>query len=280
MQQPKGIAVVLGVLLGLVVVGTVVGGVLFFRGEFKSQIATTPAKGGSASGGNTNAALQLTCNSDADCISYCGGDPNYQPTCGVSTIGGAGSCTCRSTTGVTVTTGNTNVRVNMNATVNANSSAPGGAGSGTAGNTNSTVSTTSWKLYTNTDFGYTIKYPSDWPIEPQNTSIKSVVTIGNTPAEPSAGPFGVYVKKNDADLTAFLSSYKRGFPDGCLTDKQTTVNGVTWTEVNCTEAFAGQTKKSYQLTKNGSIYQLYYIEGSATINATFQLILSTFTFTK
>ena len=200
----------LGVLLGLVVVGTVVGGVLFFRGEFKSQIATTPAKGGSASGGNTNAALQLTCNSDADCISYCGGDPNYQPTCGVSTIGGAGSCTCRSTTGVTVTTGNTNVRVNMNATVNANSSAPGGAG--TAGNTNSTVSTTSWKLYTNTDFGYTIKYPSDWPIEPQNTSIKSVVTIGNTPAEPSAGEFGVYVKKNDAGPHRIPLELQAGFP--------------------------------------------------------------------
>lgn len=268
MQQPKGIAVVLGVIFGLVVVGAVVAGILLIKGELKNPSPVT----------NTNTALQLACSNDADCISYCGGDPSYQPTCGVTTIGAAGSCTCRSKSGIPATTGNTNATTSTN--VNSATNANVNANVSTNANTNSTVSTTSWKLYTNTDFGYTIKYPSDWPIEPQNTSIKSVVTIGNTPAEPSAGPFGVYVKKNDIDLTAFLSSYKQGFPDGCLTDKQTTVSGVTWTEVSCTEAFAGQTKKSYQLTKNGSIYQLYYIEGSTSINATFQLILSTFTFTK
>lgn len=267
MQQQKGIAVVLGVILGLVVVGVVVTGILLIR---KSQPIQVPIS-------TTNTALKLSCNVDADCSTYCGADPCYQPICGVSAIGEAGSCTCRSICGPIVTGGNTNAKANTNAS---NANINSNVNTSTNENTNSTVSTTSWKMYTNTDFGYTIKYPSDWPIEPQNTTTKSVVTIGNTPAEPSAGPFGVYVKKNDADLTAFISSYKQGFPDGCQTDKQTSVNGATWTEVNCTEAFAEQTKKSYQLTKNESIYQLYYVEGSDTLNATFQLILSTFAFTK
>lgn len=146
MQHPKGIAVVLGVILGLVVVGAVVGGVFLIRGESKTQ----------APAANANAALQLVCSVDADCVSYCGGDPCYQPICGVTTIGAAGSCTCRSTCGPIAPGGNTNAttNVNTNSTANVNTS--------TNANTNSTVSTTSWKLYTNTKYGYSIQYPANW----------------------------------------------------------------------------------------------------------------------
>jgi hypothetical protein len=166
----------------------------------------------------------------------------------------------------------TEVIVNTNANVNSNTN------SVVNGNANTAVDTTGWKTYTNASFGYSIKYPSDWPIEPQDSSTKSVVTIGNTPAEPSAGPFGVYVKKSDADLAAFIKSYKQGFPDGCGQEGSITFAGQTWTTLDCKEAFAGQNKKSFFITHLGSIYHLYYIEGSESINQTFNTIRTTFIF--
>lgn len=147
MQQPKGIAVVLGVIFGLLVIGAVIGGVLLFKDESKTKAPVT----------NTNTALQLGCSVDADCSTYCGADPCYQPICGVTTIGEAGSCTCRSICGPIVTSGNTNTTTNTNAS-NTNTSANTNA----ATNTNNTVSTTSWKLYTNTELGFTLKFPSTW----------------------------------------------------------------------------------------------------------------------
>lgn len=150
MRQPKGIAVVLGVILGLIVIGAIVGGIVLMR---ESHTTPTPAA-------NTNATLQLGCSVDADCSTYCGADPCFQPICGVSSIGESGSCTCRSicgpigNTGNTNTSGNVNISTNTNATVNTNTS--------TNSNTNTAVNTAGWKTYTDTKYGYSFNYPASW----------------------------------------------------------------------------------------------------------------------
>lgn len=160
MQQPKGIAVVLGVILGLVVIGAVIAGVLLFKSESKKPIPAT----------NTNTALQLGCSVDSDCSSYCGVDPCFQPICGVTTIGAAGSCTCRSTCGPIVPGGNTNAAANTNTNANVNVS--------TNVNANSSASTAGWKTYTNTKHAYSVLYPSDWRVNTQGACSLDYVGFG------------------------------------------------------------------------------------------------------
>lgn len=172
---------------------------------------------------------------------------------------------------------NTSVNTKTNQATNANAQA------NTNVSTNANVAvdeTAGWKTYTNAEFGYSIKYPADWPIEPDSTATKSAVTIGNIPNEPSAGPFTVYVKKNDTDVRAFITSYRQGYPDGCGAEQEVTIDGERWIALDCKEAFAGQNKKSYFVSHNGSIFHIYFIEGSGEINETFQKILSTLRFTE
>lgn len=120
---PKGFTLLLGVVLAAMVIGVVVGGALLFRHQTSTTTNTS----------NANAALNLACSVDADCSSYCGGDQCYQPICGTTTIGGTGSCTCRSLCGPIAPAANTNANANVNASTNAN--------------TNSTASTAGWKTY-------------------------------------------------------------------------------------------------------------------------------------
>lgn len=258
MKQPKGIAVVLGVLFGLVIVGAVVGGILLFKSESKTQ---TPVA-------NTNTALQLACNSDADCISYCGGDPNYQPICGVTTIGAAGSCTCRSTSGLIVPGGNTNVTVNANSNTNVSTNA----------NTNSTVSTTSWKKYTNTKVAYTIKLPEAW----------------NPISEFSGGPLDlvgndemVSFEETDStspDISLIIQACSRSAPYNCtnrtLQDWKTHVGFVSSTDaalsVSGFTAGRGSSGESYYVRESDRYFIFAY--GGKVAEKSVQSILSTFTF--
>ena len=76
--------------------------------------------------------------------------------------------------------GNANVIVNTNSAANANTAVNSNSNS----NTNTvTDETAGWETYTNADFGYSLRYPSDWPIEKENSTSKSAVTIGNIPAD-------------------------------------------------------------------------------------------------
>ena len=140
MQHPRGIAVILGVVIALGIIAAVVTGVFLVQ-----RTSPTPKTT------DTNTALNLACTADADCTSYCGADPCYQPICGVTAIGAAGSCTCRSICGPIATT---NSNGNTNTTVNTNSSA----------NTNASVSTAGWKTYTDPQGVFSFKYPTGWTI--------------------------------------------------------------------------------------------------------------------
>jgi len=58
---------------------------------------------------------------------------------------------------------NTNVAVNTNTTVNLNTNTVLNTNSAT--NTNAPIDTSDWQTYTNTEYGYTAKYPNDWTVE-------------------------------------------------------------------------------------------------------------------
>jgi len=124
-----GFTLLLGVVLGAVVIGLVVVAVFVVRHNPSGNTSTS----------NANAALNLACSEDVDCVSYCGTDPCFQPICGVTTIGAAGSCTCRSTCGPLAPTTNTSGNANTNATVNTNIT------TNTSGNANVTMNTNAAK---------------------------------------------------------------------------------------------------------------------------------------
>ncbi|MEK7631900.1 MAG: hypothetical protein AAB445_03470 [Patescibacteria group bacterium] len=265
MQHPRGIAVILGVVISLGIIAVAVTGVVLIQRKPAAPAAT-----------NTNAALNLACTIDADCSSYCGADACFQPICGTTTIGGTGSCTCRSLCGPIVPAANTNTSVNVNASTNAN--------------TNTAVDPTAgWKTYTNATQGYSVKYPSDWVTQ---------VIDSETGAENPVGEVTTFWSKAD---------YKKLIPDGTEwmpTDtlyyfrvtykdasavanaKDPNTKKLSSTAINV-GGVAG-VKEVYQgaygnwtvvyLTKGGLTYGLYLPDKNADQKVLAATILSTFTF--
>jgi len=183
---------------------------------------------------------------------------------------------------------NTNVNANANQNLNQNTNGTVVINSNASANTNGTVvvnsnantntavdETKDWKTYTNKEFGYSIKYPSDWPIDTQNSD-QGEVKIGNVPEGSSAKPLIVYVYKNDSDINRFITSFIDGFPNGCGEQGSEYFAGTTWITLDC--PFNGQNYKSYSVVWGGNIYNLTYTRGSESINQTFNTILSTFQF--
>ncbi|MDP2789615.1 MAG: PsbP-related protein [bacterium] len=282
MQQPKGIAVVLGVLLGLVVVGVVVGGILLFKGESKTQIPVV----------NTNTALQLVCNSDADCISYCGGDSNYQPICGVTVIGAAGFCTCRSIAGSAVTTGNTNVTTNTNTNANANVNAS------TNANTSSTVSTTSWKMYSDPQTRFTFLYPTDGVISTTELQVNQLLAIDAfSKRDGLLELMRVYVFSNPSKLTSAQwvanikkavegpPGYETTFADRVTSESVTTLDGLPAVKL-VTSQTDHSNAEVYIAAGTNIFFISYETDGAGNDSYTsadrkvYETILSTLTFTK
>ena len=64
-------------------------------------------------------------------------------------------------------TNNANTAVNTNTTTNTNavSNANTTTNTNTVANTNTEIDTSDWLTYTNSEYGYTMKYPSDWTVE-------------------------------------------------------------------------------------------------------------------
>lgn len=249
MQQPRGIAVILGVVISLGIIAVVATGVFLI--QRKPVVENTT---------NTNTALNLACTIDADCSSYCGADSCYQPICGTNTIGGTGSCTCRSLCGPI---------------------AP-------AANTNTSVSTAGWKTYTNVEHSYTLKYPSDWKNDngsngnpamfydsvsqqpPVDTHLvkgsKIEVYVENT----TSTSVKEYIKTVDTDSK--ISSTQEIFIGGEVAIRQAGTNSI------------GSPYNIARLIKNNRLYTIVqYIPQANTVEEysdQFSSLLSTFTFTK
>jgi hypothetical protein len=264
MQQPKGIAVVLGVIFGLAVVGVLIAGIFFFTRESKIP---TPA-------GDTNVALQLSCTTDADCVSYCGADPCYQPVCGVTATGAASSCTCRSLCGPIVTGGNNNTNGNVNISKNSNTN------TSTNSNTNSAVNTTGWKTYTNDGLKYSFQYPQDWLVEDKASDAKRVYCVAEWPD----CAWSLTVETTDKSLEGFITSYNTNTSNADRSYTQIyKQEKIILNKHQGTKLFGSTTLGIDAITiyipHNGRNYTLSYspVQLRADIGNT---ILSTFTFTE
>lgn len=169
-------------------------------------------------------------------------------------------------------TANTDVSdVNDDRTLVTNSS----VNTNTTSNTNTeTDLTAGWETYTNTIHGYSIRYPSNWPI---NSTSFSAVTIGTVPAEPGPGALtlNVYIDKTVAQR---LSELKANYPDGCTTETSTTVSGEAGTMLQCYGAFANEPHELTLVASGSKTYELTYISGSMSTDPIMKQILSTFTF--
>ncbi len=156
-HQPKGsttiIATIVAVIiaLGLIVVALMYGA--------KPQVVTPANVNGNAN----DTVVNVSCKKDTDCATYCGLSSDYQAVCATASDANPGYCTCRGIGAITpqnlnsssnVSITNTNTRTNANSNANVNTS--------TNVNTNSNVSTAGWKTYTNTELGFTLKFPSTW----------------------------------------------------------------------------------------------------------------------
>jgi len=136
-----------------------------------------------------------------------------------------------------------------------------------------TDETAGWKTYTNTDFGYSIKYPKDLLLD---SSYPAAITFGKVTSEPGPGAFFIDVKENQS--LSFLTQYKQGFPDGCPQESDTTIAGATTKKIVCIDS-SRQEIQYYFIEKNNNIYQLSYIIGDKQLDPTFEKMVITFQFT-
>ena len=217
MQQPRGIAVILGVVISLGIIAVVVTGVVLIQRKPAVPAAT-----------NTNTALNLACTIDADCSSYCGADACYQPICGTTTIGGTGSCTCRSLCGPIVPAANTNASANVNASTNAN--------------INSSVSTAGWKTYTNSDTGYSFMYPPSFSVQAE---VSGDVVINGT----NSAALKPFVRVSTDSVAGALDDYN----PSTAKSVEVTINGATATKMTGTMDVGGDVL-TYVFVKNGRTY--------------------------
>lgn len=242
MQQPRGIAVILGVVISLGIIAVAVTGVVLVQRKPAVPAAT-----------NTNGALNLACTIDADCSSYCGADQCYQPICGTTTIGGSGSCTCRSLCGPIAPAVNTNTTVNTNVATN--------------GNTNTAPDPTAgWKTYTNEQYSYQVRYPTAWKLT-QEISPKRIVL-----SPPDAG------ERTSLEYSPSLYiQFKSTITTGELVreTKKVIINTIAATQQ--TESGMADYSNTYFPTTSGYINVMW--PGLET-DDTYKQILSTFTFTK
>lgn len=130
------------------------------------------------------------------------------------------------------------------------------------------------KTYINTEFGYQIDYPVDWPIEEKAN--KDIV-IGNVPWEPSAGALTIKVME-DVDLGEYIKLLKENYVDGCEPEISLSIAGQDSTKLVCIEAFAGGIINNYFVQYNEMLYSLIYIEGNDNINSIFEKMVESFQF--
>ncbi len=136
--------------------------------------------------------------------------------------------------------------------------------------------TAGWKTYTNSTYGYGIRYPSNWPLDSKNIA---AVVIGTVPFEPGPGSLGVnvYLSKTVAQR---LKELKTNYLDGCTAETSVQVSGSVGTALQCRGAFAGEPHEFTLVAQGSNAYEITYISGSTATDPTMKQVLSTFRFTE
>ncbi|MFH0951884.1 MAG: PsbP-related protein [Patescibacteria group bacterium] len=138
-----------------------------------------------------------------------------------------------------------------------------------------TDETAGWQTYTNETYGYSIQYPSDWPIDITN---EATVVIGDLPWEPGPGAMAVNVY-TERSLEQQLTELQSNYINGCTPETDATINEVLGTSLQCRGAFANEPHEYTLLENNSMMYELTYVSGNATTDSVIVNILSTFQFT-
>ncbi len=141
--------------------------------------------------------------------------------------------------------------------------------------------TENWKTYTNTDYGFEIKIPSDWTVESGNSKggggltfysqasrIKNLAKIEECKNKSNSGFVPCVLAIEDMHFAGANYSFDH------LNNKQETINGVEWTAIGGTyEGLAYQTKQGKSLF-------YFSVVGYPENKEKLAKILSTFKFTK
>jgi hypothetical protein len=153
--------------------------------------------------------------------------------------------------------------------------------------------TADWKTYTNTQYGFEVKYPSTWTAKPNysGSSFKpSVISLlspealkASTPYQKNKMDINVYSLAELNDIHKFNSNNLEDYLNANGTDvvsySKSTLNGVN--AYDAKEAGLG-TYFAIYIERDAKIYQLFFdaIGSRAELSETEKEILSTFKFTK
>ncbi len=135
-----------------------------------------------------------------------------------------------------------------------------------------------WQTYTDTDYGFSLKYPKDWHIWYEGAEEGMYLTIGDYPSEsPHINSFGLRIQI-DTDLESY--DMKRPNPSLRCTDKQDiNISNYHAISYKCTSSISSESFERYLLSASGSTFDIL-IATSPNKNAiVYKKILSTFRFT-
>ncbi len=132
----------------------------------------------------------------------------------------------------------------------------------------SPISMVDWKTYTNTTYGYSIKYPSDWTAKDMHTTFGVADTYGFEPPSTSAN-WTVTVNVDNA------SQYGKTIQEGSE-GTATTFAGKQATKYTYANGY------EYQIQENNKYYvvSIEFSNGDDNLKPTADQIVSTFQFTK
>ncbi|MFA6588089.1 MAG: hypothetical protein WCT08_03395 [Patescibacteria group bacterium] len=191
-------------------------------------------------------------------------------------------------TNTTVVNGNTNVTVNSNGNLNTNTVIVNSNTNTVVNSNTNSDATAGWKTYTNAKQGYSVKYPSNWVTQVQNTNggevaNGNITTFWSKPNYKDLIPEGTEWVPTDT-LYYFRVHYQDESSAANAVDPNTkklsseaiTVGGISGLK----EAYQGAYGKwtVVYVTKNGIKYGLYLPDKTAEQQAHASTILSTFTF--
>lgn len=157
------------------------------------------------------------------------------------------------------------------------------------------IDTTNWKMYTNSNFGYSLTYPNDWyVIEPGNDGTKSIniknylgseiteaekknVSIGPNKISITVGLYDENIQSNQS-LTDFLKATDKWF--SAMDGEPTSVEDI---KIAGKPALKLNYSRPFYVFSDGenvfySYFYSYFVPGNSNFLLIFNQILSTFQF--
>lgn len=135
-----------------------------------------------------------------------------------------------------------------------------------------------WKSYKNESYKFSLKYPSELPVEFNNE--EKSLRIGTLPFEPSAGSMGLYIlDKNISEYRQYTKENNEWAP--CSEEKTVAFSSIMTYNIICKSWFTGDDIDIYFFENNWKVYEFSFIKSADdSKNEVFRKIISTFEFLK